>query len=341
MSVYRALDLLHKKHPPVWRGRAPYWRPPVDFMQKAAQDSVLMPAWSWIAPDVEPVGTLITLDANAAYLSAASSVLVAHSQLVNVQTPPSGGMYPGYYLINNHSWPDPQIPSPLGTAAPAYERIWVSHPTLSLLTQLEASGHWPQVRVYDAWIAKDCRAVRFRNWTNAVREDRNRVLDALEKDRGDQDAADRYEAIKTGYSVALQIMLSGVITMGDEEKKAPIHRPDWYHAVLAQHAATLWRKTWYALMAGFPPAGMGGVDEVVYREKDFFRLAKSPKAPLIIDETGKILGSFKTKVIRTYQEQTEMLQLFEDSECGHLGCAYGTCLLGDQDADEPDVDADW
>lgn len=285
--TYRALDMLEGHYAPkAGRGRdrrGPYWRP-----RPAPISSVHTPAWDWESVSrTDGARGLVTLDVNAAFLAAASSVKVAHGQLEHTG-PGMGQLLPGYYKIRAHSWPPGSIVSPLGSA-PTKPEIWVAHPTLKLLQDREEEGCWPETMVLDSWTCPV--GVGLQSWTTEVRDDRARALDTMtltDPQSADYEQAKiKYEAIKLGYSQAIQLMLKG--------EKCRAHRPDWVHAIWAQHAANTWRKAWNCEQAGCGPARMANVDELTFDYDDYMAIMAYEKPPIRVDQTGVTLGSLKIK----------------------------------------------
>lgn len=295
--VYRALHMLENEYVPLLRRRAPYWRP----RQAPCWRDVHLPDWSWTHPAYTPdLGfALAVLDRNAAFVSAMSSGTFAHGELEHTGAMPYGTKTPGYYKIDYHPWQDDRIVSPLGTQETT-AKIWVAHPTLELLTQLCDAGYWPDVRIHDSWTCAS--RVRFREWATAVNNDRVAALRDVQAD-DDHDpelspgsaecscsACPRYKAVKDGYSMAVQLML-GPAEGG--KVKSGVKRPDWYHTIHAQHAATTWRYVWKALQAGYEPVMMGSTDEVVYPADAVPEL--QTQGLLKVDDSGIGLGTFKVK----------------------------------------------
>lgn len=302
--VYRALSMLENEYVPVRSRREPYWRPrPASCFR-----DVYTPDWNWTHPVYTPdmPMDLSFLDRNGAFLSAASSALFAHGALdhtgtVLAGTPAARGKIPGYFRIDWHEWPDSRVVSPLGSAELS-GKVWIAHPTLELLAQLEEKGEWPEIRVHDSWTCD--RTVRFREWATAVNNDRAAALRDVRADEdhdpalmpGDTDcdcaSCPWYKAVKDGYSMAVQLM-RGPAEGRESEVKSAVKRPDWYHTIHAQHAATTWRYVHTALRAGYEPVMMGSTDEVAYPTLALPEL--QDKGLIKIDESGIALGTFKTK----------------------------------------------
>jgi hypothetical protein len=288
-TPFRALDALVETTPPLLRGRSPYWRP----APPACTGDVREPAWSWRRP--APLGHLVdpdepvhVLDANGAYLAAASTVEVAHGRLVRTGRRSFDRRRPGYWLVKVHEWQVPDIWSPLGTARYP-DRAWLTTPTVQLLAQLAEDGWYPEVHVYDSWTGEPCR---LRAWADYIAGCRRLALLA-----GDRD---RYDAVKLGYSQA--------VTTLQLDKKSPAWRPDWSNHIRTQHAANLWRKAWSCRSYGHPVLGSGTVDEMTLPARSLaaFEAAVQAyqRAPVRIDPTGVTLGTFKIKRTMTGEEWT-------------------------------------
>lgn len=304
--TYRALDLLIEQTPPTVRGRNPYWRP------KPAVPASLVrePSWSWRmgmresaplrGPDGQPTrawapacaesdskavllarDTVLTLDANAAYLAAASSVDLAHGRLNHTKRLPFDRRIPGYWEIRVYPWLVPGIWSPLGMAQHP-DRIWVTTPTAALLASLVDMGYWRGVEVLDSWTCPT--PCRVRNWSARVNSDRCSALQ--DRDR------ERYDAVKLGYSQAITLM--------GMDKKSLCYRPDWAQSIRAQHAANMWRRAFGALTRGCPVIAAGTTDELSvisgpYRSLMAQARLEGRPAPIVLDDSGQQLGTFKIK----------------------------------------------
>jgi hypothetical protein len=284
--------MLENEHVPLLRRRAPYWRP----RPAACFRDVHTPAWSWTHPEAAGASELpfdvCVLDRNGAFISAASSASFAHGGLEHTGALPAMAG-PGYYRIDFHPWQDDRIVSPLGDTDLS-GKVWVAHPTLELLEQLERAGFWPEIRIHDSWTCPD--SVRFREWATAVnnvRAEALRTVDAAERcgaARELEQAQAWYTAVKNGYSMAVQLMLGPA--EGGTVKSA-VKRPDWYHTIHAQHAATTWRYVWKAVQADFEPVMMGSVDEVAYPSEAVAQLQE--RGLIKVDPSGIQLGAFKVK----------------------------------------------
>lgn len=277
---YRALDMLHRQYAPHVAGREPFWRPtPPDPIAE-----VWAPRWQWRTPlTSQDAQGISTFDGNATYLSAMSSVEVPHGALVHTpRVRRFDSRTPGIWLVDAHPWPAwDQIMSPLGGtgADRRTDRVWVTSPTMHLLSTLVESGHWPDLTVYDAWTCPT--RCRLRGWAQRMAEDRAAAMDAHD--------LERLAAIKLGYSQAVTVMM----TPG----RASIHRPDWARFVPAQGSASIWRRAWACLLAGFRLLGAWGIDELAFPTPVARALARVG-SPLPYDPTGRRLGTWKVKTAR-------------------------------------------
>lgn len=300
VSMFPALGIMEKTYQPLRYGREPYWRPPVP----AIAHNVYVPVWNWVSYHQSGAASM-TLDVNGAYLSAAGGVDLAHGDLrhspeASFATFEPRTVPPGYYEIVVPYWAfDATIVSPLGDSSRLAEEntMWIAHPTLILLLELLEEGSIADVVVRDAFT---CGAkTNFRTWVKRLSTVRDGLLTEIERTResGEHRAANaRYDAFKNGYSAALSMMLTGEI--------CKTRRPDWAHAVYAQHAATSWRKAWRYTATGRPLLRMGAVDEITVLAADLPEALALPKPPFRVDQTGRSLGAFKTKIKATPAEDT-------------------------------------
>lgn len=298
VPMYPALALMEKKLPPLRYGRPPYWRPPV----APISDRIRIPMWNWTSPHELPEGAeALTLDVNGAYLGAIGGAVIAHGNLTNMgewdYLPTPRQVPPGYYKITVPNWSfSGTIVNPLGQSADGETSVWIAHPTLVLLLELLEDGSIGDFGIIDSWT---CAATTgFRAWTARLKVVRNQCLDAVDHahpggapEDCECGACDRYGAFKEGYSAALSMMLTG--------EKCHTHRPDWAHAIYAQHAASSWRKAWRYTATGRTLLGMGRVDEITVVRHDLPGVLGMAKPPFRVDGSGRILGAFKHKATPT------------------------------------------
>lgn len=267
-----------------------------------------VPAMNWGSKTAEldvPEGTpLVELDANGAFVAAASSARFAHCALE--PTGPldlsSGGIPPGYMLVDAHPWQLAGVGSPLGNMRPRLDdrgRVWIPHTVYALLRDLvrgaswTPGGHWPDATVYNSWTADP---VPFEKWAAVIRDTR-----AAAKLGGDVAMGER---IKTAYSQAVQMWAAPPDPKGTppekRTKKNKAYRPDWYAALRGQHFANMFRRTYTAaVVLNRPPLRVWETDRILFRDHDLLELLGTPKSPIRLDETGIQLGTFK-RVKRWY-----------------------------------------
>lgn len=294
IRMFPALKLMERQTPPVRYNRPPYWRPPVP----AAAEQVYIPTWNWTFPgDLTEDEPVTVLDVNAAYLSALGGVKVGHSHLQQTgrlaHLPALREVAPGYYKITIPYWAfDYTLVHPLGDSArvTTEDSLWIAAPTLVLLLELieaNALGHFDIIDSYTAAAVTD-----FRTWSERLRSLRNERLDAIDTAQTEvrrREMLDRYDAFKQGYSAALSLMLTG--------EKCLTRRPDWAHAIYAQHAASTWRKAWKFTFTGHPVVAMGAVDEISIFSAHLADALMLPKPPFRYDATGRQVGALKPKKV--------------------------------------------
>lgn len=289
--MFAALRILEKVTPPTLYGAEPYWRAPITVKPH----EVHIPSWNWTADyrQLDEGETPITLDCNGAYLAAIGSVEVAHGNLkhsgeLDAWELEPRRVLPGYYRIEAFNWPfDATIVHPLGNVR-TYAHgtpVWVAAPTLVLLLELLGEGTIGHLIISDSFTCE--RRTNFREWNKRLKAARLGLLDQLAKaDTEDAiaHARARYQAFKEGYGAATSMMLTGA--------KCHTRRPDWTHAIQAQHAATSWRKAW-RFSAGAPLLAMGDTDTLTVIEADLRKLTLSTQPPVKLDPSGRTLGHYK------------------------------------------------
>lgn len=304
VPMFPALSLMERHLPPTRYNRPPYWNAPITPPSADAYT----PTWNWLRPGGAPDGaTLLTLDTNAAYLSALSTVKIAHSHLSRtgplMALPEPRAVETGYYRITVPHWAfEGTIVSPLGNSARIHgeDTLWIAHPTLVLLLELIEYGALGDLTVHDSWTART--TTTFRVWVDRLREIRADLLAELATahPHGAPDdctcpPCDAYGAFKEGYSAALSMMLTG--------EKCKTRRPDWTHAVYATYAATQWRKAWRYTETGRPLIAMGHVDEITILAEDLTGALAKTKPPFRYDPTGHRIGALKPKPTATLPTQ--------------------------------------
>lgn len=295
IPMYPALGIMEKKAQPLRYGHEPYWRAPIC----PASKHVLIPAWNWRSiHQPAPGQKMLTLDVNGAYMAATGSVIIAHGPLKHTgewdYLPEPQQVATGYYKITVPYWAfSGTIVSPLGDSARVKESsVWVAHPTLILLLEILEEGGLGDFGITDSWTC--ATQTNWRAWQARLKAVRIQVL--AEREAHHNGAAPtgcdcypcaKYAAFKEGYSAAFSMMLTG--------EKCTTSRPDWAHAVFAEHAASSWRKAWRFTGTGRPLLSMGATDEITIIAEDLDQALNRPKPPFRYDPTGRNLGAFKPK----------------------------------------------
>ncbi|MBM2623853.1 hypothetical protein JIG36_51025 [Actinoplanes sp. LDG1-06] len=262
----------------------PYWRPTLPGAMELVRSSS---GWSWSR---EYAGATVTLDRSGAWISAASSVDVAHGKLEH--TGPGDHRRPGIYKVAVYPW-NGDGPNPLGHVVEGESEVWVTWPRFSLLVELAEANRWPDAVCVDSWTGDP---VRLRDWATHVNAARTEAIERHGRD------SDEYNAVKVAFSQAVTLM-TGKSTPGQPRTypKSPVHRADWGYSIQDQGAVTLWR--WQddcrAVAPEFPPVAMRSVDELVIPSEalPIVTTKERPggRKPLQIDPTGTKLGTFKVK----------------------------------------------
>ena len=286
----RLLAALEGDYAPRRHGRDPFWRAPMPPVTDDKRNyRRVIPGWRWESPRWDEFRNVerIEMDANAAWLSAASGVRLGWGALkvhrVGVDAEFTGK--PGYYLVRvySESWTDTHLPNPLGLTqygSPWDGFVWMTHHTLDLIRWLHAQdAGWGVPTVHESWTAE--HAVSLQEWTQYVNS-----LRAVALTRGDTEAMDR---LKLSYAQAIQ-MLPG-------SEKSNVRRPDWFDAIISRHAAETFRKMYRAREAHITPLRMEAVDAVVFTSEDVRKLMAMEKKPFRVDQTGLTLGAFKVKSV--------------------------------------------
>lgn len=287
----------------------PKWKLELSPGLSAVGRTARVPAINWTSPELAevPEGTaMVDIDANGAYLSAGSSASFAFDQLENTgpHDPERDYIDPGYYLVDSHAWMYGAPGHPLGADPGIGKRVWITHPTYFLLRELTyggtwaPGGHWPALQAYDSWTSKT--SCRLTEWTSLIRDLRKLFLE--------EDDRDGYEALKLGYSQAIQMWMVPPDPKGTPrdqlKKKNQWFRPDWYHTLRAQHAFNMWRRAYIAHLKGHGPLQVGGAghmtDGMLFREDDLKAILAEPKGPIRMDDTGTALGTFKRDPERSH-----------------------------------------
>lgn len=267
--------------------RPPYWRPPLPSVVWAAH---VVDSWAWSRPYEGPK---VVLDRTAAWLSAASSVEVAHGELDRTTCEYFTGD-PGYYLIQVHPWREgDSLPNPLGHVRKGVTEVWVPAPTVKLLTELERAGRWPDVTILDSYTGDP---VRLRGWAEFVRDLRVWTIERFGRD------SEQYAELKQSIGMCWSLLLGQDQGIGHKRIwKCKCQRPDWSHAVRALSSATLWRWADAAREVGYPAVALRNIDELVLPVDALIPLTgmSGPRKTrqLRIDPDGIKLGTFKVKAL--------------------------------------------
>lgn len=278
--------------PATGRRMRPYWRPAHPGVTWAVH---AVEAWGWTRSN-PPAGPVAVLDRNGSFISAASSVLVAHGALEHTGPLPAfDPKRPGYYEIDVHPWhAGDELPNPLMHVPKRRETVWVTAPTVALLAELERDGRWPDLTIRDSYTSA---GVRIDEWARFVNE--LRAL-ALSDEFGRE--SEQYEHVKERFSMAVQLMLGAPADNNvGREWKCGAHRPDWTQTIRAQAAASLWR--WAddcrQLCPDAPPIALRNTDELVLPAAALDIVTTQPRPggrkPMVIDQRGVQLGTFKVK----------------------------------------------
>lgn len=306
--IFPALRLLERKAPPMLYGKEAYFHAPIPL---PAEENPLVPSWTWHRLGETPSDAeTITVDTNGAFLGALGGVdHIAHSELKHLGaldpyriTPRQ--VWPGYYKITVFHWAfGATLVSPLGDNARLEHEheVWIAHPTLVLLLELLDEGSIGGFAITDSWVSE--RKTNFRAWSAALRPVRTSLLD--QRDRAETDEQmeafkARYKAFKEGYGSAFAMMLTG--------RSSRTRRPDWAHAVYAQHAATAWRRAWKFTALG-PVFSVSNTDEMVVLREDLAKAVQMEKPFIRLDPTGRHLGHVKEK---QPEEATEPVNPYPD-----------------------------
>lgn len=264
----------------------PFWRPELPGVTYAVH---AVEAWGWQRPHEGPA---VVLDRSAAFLSAASSVLVAHGALDHTGPLDSfDDRRPGYYQVQVHPWYETAMPHPL-LHTHKRDMAWVTAPTVALLRDLEREGRWPDATILDSYTAD---GVRIDGWARFVNTIRAEAITVYGRD------SEQYAEVKDRYSMAFQLMLGSADNGGRRRWKCGAQRPDWTQTVRAQAAANLyrWADACRKVAPDAPPIALRNTDELVIPSAalDVVTTAARPGGlpPLVIDPDGIKLGSFKVK----------------------------------------------
>lgn len=273
--------------------RGPWWRPPLPEVTDLVQTS----GWNW-ARSYD--GKSAILDRAGAWISAASSVEVAHGALAHT----GPGLFqgrPGFYKVPYFPWRETRVPHPMGGAALLGAReghAWVPHTRVALLDQLARADRWPEFAATDSYTSDV--PVRLSKWATHVNTVRAAVITSHGRD------SEEYDQLKIAFSQAVTLMLGTRAAGSGRTWKCGVHHPDWAVAIQDLSAVTLWR--WaddcvaIALQQKQPqlaPVALRAVDELLVPAEavELFttHLRVDGRPPMKLDPTGIQLGTFKVK----------------------------------------------
>lgn len=292
-GALRLLAALEGEYAPMRRGgtenrlRPPFWRPELPGCTFAAH---VISSWSWSRPHTGPTAVL---DRSGAFVAAASSVLVAHGELMHTGEIEFDDRRPGYYQVQVHPWHFAnEAPHPL-SGAHRQQTAWVPAPTVALLRDLAEQGRWGDVTVLDSYTAE---GVRLEKWAGFVNKLRAEAINSYGRD------SEQYVMVKEAFGMALSLMLGSPGDSGTSRRwHSAAQRPDWTHAVQAQASATIyrWAEDCRKMAPELGPVALRNVDELVLPAEamDIVTTQQRPggRSPMTIDPDGIKLGSFKMK----------------------------------------------
>lgn len=246
-------------------------------------------------------GGLLVLDRTAAHLSALSTVEVAHGALEDAGEIPFDRNLAGYFKAAYFDWEEEGTPHPFGSAAAEARKnghAWLPHTRVRLLADLAGQCRWPELGDMPAWVCD--KPAQMREWAAYINGLRCEAID--EHGRGPE-----YEAVKAAFSSAITSM-GGAWTPGQgrQYKTGLVHRPDWTFSIQDLSSVTMWR--WFDRLRRlaiendrreWAPVAIRNEDEMLI-PADALKLFATVKAagaarPLVIDEDGKRLGTWKVK----------------------------------------------
>lgn len=221
-------------------------------------------------------GTAAVLDQRAAWLSALSSLQVAHGKLVRrlPGEPHWGKWWPGVYQVPvEPGWWDEAaqgMPCPVGRIPEDARSMWLPLRAVATLRELAAQDRWPAVEVLDCWTAEP---VALRPWADHIRA---HWTAAIVEHGHDSEA---HRMVKQAMAQAVMLPFGFVVREDDEAPTggdgasrpafvSVVHRPDWTQAVWAQAAYAVWQLAddlrALCLAAGVePPVMLRKTDEIL------------------------------------------------------------------------------
>jgi hypothetical protein len=251
-------------------------------------------------------------DANRAYIAALMVLEVSPLALRHTGRVAFDRRLAGWWKIElphqsgRLAWALPHMPHPAGYLLGDPVERWVTTPTLALLEQLTDEGVFGGVRILDSWLgaAKD----------TVTRPFAERLRDAyMMYGAGTKDAVPGADS-RDVYRVRLALKLAGRQVPGLWDHAANwIHRPDWWHALVAMDRANRWRLMWREgkTSGRWPVAVDHDTMYYVSDEEDPMAAAPSELARmdrwnrLRLDPSGMTLGAYKPA--KTFRNRPELL----------------------------------
>lgn len=212
------------------RGKRPTFKPAADLVGPADAYELPFLADHFKGPLPRGMRHAGAFDMRMAYLSSALVVRLAVWSLkptgkVDAYDPDRAG----WWLVRLSPWQDKRIPDPAGYGDG--DTRWVTGPTLSLIDPLVAEGIHGGYEILDSWTAPIIQASNGR----PLKAWAERIRDGLYADLPGPAGAAVKVALKQSYSKTVGSL---------NNLSAPIYRPDWHFAVIAQSRANLWRRMW-------------------------------------------------------------------------------------------------
>jgi hypothetical protein len=281
------------------RMQAPYWSPElppvIDLVFTAS-------GYSWRR---DFAGPTVCFDRSGAWVSAASTVKIAHGALMHTGEMAVGSdpLPAGLFLVRNHRWEEEDVmPSPLMGAQ--HETEWVAEPTAALLKDLAEAGRWGgsrELEILDSYTAEPVK-LNQSGWATGINELRAWAMDTFGREIDGQESP-QYTAVKRGMSQAFSTMIGTPVPGAARRFKTKAGRPDIPQAVQAHSTATLWRRGDAVRQLagdGLGPVALRNVDELVIPEVAVSAVTGAAQdrgkiKALRIDQTGRTLGTFKVK----------------------------------------------
>lgn len=277
-----------------FKHRPPMWRP----VSPQVDDLVRFGPVAWTRPYD---GQTLRLDKSGAHLAAAGGATLAFGQLeaTDGRVPFQG--FPGFYLVPWFPWNEDGLPHPLGPGADEGQlggEVWVTNERVKLLQGLISQDRYPEIGDVRGFVSPHKTSLY--QWQTYINEKLRKP--AIDEGR----ESERYALVKNAFSSAIT-MMGGTRAPGQSRvfKTLQVQRPDWSYTIVDTHAVNMWRKLdelrTVAMVADRPelaPVALQAEDEIVIPAAAlelFTTKTGSKRAPILLDETGKQLGTFKVK----------------------------------------------